>query len=108
MSNRGSLVTESNTPQFVDVMVPVHVSQKFTYKLPESMRSLAQIGSRVLVPLGHTVTPGYIIELRPRLRAGTSLDESQIKPVRELLDIEPPLTPEVVELTRWVADYYAA
>lgn len=72
------------------------------------MRSLAHIGSRVLVPLGHTVTTGYIINLRETLKAGSSLQESQIRSVKELLDVEPPLTAEVLELTRWVADYYAA
>src|SRR5205807_10460446 len=38
----------------------------------------------------------------------TSLVESEIKDVQELLDVEPPLTSEVLEITRWVADYYAA
>ncbi|HXI62153.1 MAG TPA: primosomal protein N', partial [Pyrinomonadaceae bacterium] len=32
----------------------------------------------------------------------------EIKDVQELLDVDPPLTPEVLEITRWVADYYAA
>ena len=99
---------ENDAPEFVDVMVPVHVNQKFTYKLPDSMRQSARLGSRVLVPLGHTITTGYIIGLRDSLRIGTSLSESQIKEVKELLDIDPPLTPEVLEITRWVADYYAA
>ncbi len=108
MSNHTPPAVRSTAPQFVDVMVPVHVSQKFTYRLPEAMRPLAHIGSRVLVPLGHSVTTGYIIALRQSLKTGTSLKESQIKTVKELLDIEPPLTPEVLELTRWVSDYYAA
>jgi len=32
----------------------------------------------------------------------------EIKDVQELLDVDPPLAPEVLEITRWVADYYAA
>jgi primosomal protein N' (replication factor Y) (superfamily II helicase) len=100
--------TQIAAPEFVDVVIPVHVNQRFTYKLPEAMQALAHVGSRVLVPLGHTVTTGYIIGLRQSLSAGTSLQDSQIKSVSELLDIEPPLTPEVLDLTRWVSDYYAA
>ena len=51
---------------------------------------------------------GYIVALLPKLREGTSLIESELKEVEELLDAEPSLTPEVVELARWVAEYYAA
>lgn len=109
MSTSDSLTaTHIPAPEFVDVVIPVHVSQRFTYKLPESMRSAVRVGSRVLVPLGHTVTTGYVVALRESLRAGTTLEQSRIKPVKELLDVQPPLTPEVLELTRWVADYYAA
>jgi len=72
------------------------------------MQTVAQIGSRVMVQLGRKPTTGYIVALLPRLRQGTSLIESEIKEVRELLDVDPPLTPEVLEITRWVSDYYAA
>ena len=89
-------------------MAPVHVSQKFTYRLPGPMSRIARVGSRVLVPLGRAFTTGYIVALRSGLRIGTSLDESRIKEVKELLDLDPPLTPEVLEITRWVSDYYAA
>jgi len=51
---------------------------------------------------------GYIVALLPKLREGTSLIESELKEVEELLDVEPSLTAEVVELARWVAEYYAA
>src|ERR1044072_8723536 len=44
----------------------------------------------------------------PGLRDGTSLVESEIKDVDKLLDVEPSLTPEVVEIAQWVAEYYAA
>ena len=95
-------------PQFAHVAIPVHLRKLFTYRLPPSMQRSAQVGSRVMVQLGAKATAGYIVELIPRLRPGTSLTESEIKDVQELLDIDPPLTPEVLEITRWVADYYAA
>ena len=31
-----------------------------------------------------------------------------MKEAEELLDAEPLLTPEVLEITRWISDYYAA
>jgi primosomal protein N' (replication factor Y) len=99
---------EVDTPQYAQVAIPVHLSKTFTYRLPPAMQHVAQVGSRVIVPLGRKPVTGYIVALLPRLRSGTSLVESEIKEVQELLDVDPPLTPEVLEITRWVADYYEA
>ena len=103
-----SQASEDSIPQFAQVAVPVHLQKVFTYRVPPSMHRSIQVGSRVMVQLGSKSTAGYIVALFPRLRTGTSLVESEIKDVQELLDIEPPITPNVLEITRWVADYYAA
>jgi primosomal protein N' (replication factor Y) len=94
-------------PQYAQVAVAVHLTKTYTYRLPAAMQKAARLGSRVVVQLGRKPTTGYIVALLPHLRAGTSLIESEIKDVQELLDVDPPLTPEVLEITRWVADYYA-
>ena len=103
-----SQTAEESIPQFAQVAIPVHLRKLFTYRLPPSMQHSARVGSRVMVQLGTKPVAGYIVALLPGLRIGTSLVESEIKDVQELLDIEPPITPDVLELTRWVADYYAA
>ncbi len=95
-------------PQYAQVAIPVHLAKLFTYRLPAAMQQAASVGSRVIVQLGTKPTTGYIVELMPRLRAGTSLIETEIKDIQELLDVEPVLTQQVLELTRWVSDYYAA
>lgn len=100
--------SNETAPQYAQVAIPVHLRKLFTYRLPPSMRTAARIGSRVMVQLGPKPTAGYIVDLLPRLRTGTSLVESEIKDIQELLDVDPPLTAEVLELTRWVADYYSA
>jgi primosomal protein N' (replication factor Y) len=97
-----------SVPQFAQVAIPIHLRKLFTYRVPASMRVSIRVGSRVMVQLGTKSMAGYIVALLPRLRTGTSLVESEIKDVQELLDVDPPLTSEVLELTRWVADYYAA
>lgn len=105
-----SAVQSSNqpVPQYAQVAVPVHLTKTFTYRLPPAIQRAARVGSRVMVQLGTKPVTGYIVALLPRLRSGTSLIESEIKDVQELLDADPPLTSEVLEITRWVADYYAA
>lgn len=95
-------------PLYAQVAFPVHLSKTFTYRLPSTIQQLARVGSRVVARLGAKPLTGYIVALLPRLRSGTSLVESEIKEIQELLDIDPPLTAEVLEITRWVADYYAA
>lgn len=99
---------EESAPQFAQVALPVHLRKLFTYRLTSTMRHSARVGSRVVVRLGNKPMTGYIVALLPKLREGTSLIESELKEVEELLDVEPSLTPEVVELARWVAEYYAA
>ena len=100
--------TDRAEPVYAEVAVPVHVSSTFTYRLPVSMQHLAQPGSRIVVPFGRKFVTGYIVALREGLRPGTSLQESDIKDARELLDVIPLVTPELLELTRWVSEYYLA
>src|SRR5881227_2783428 len=100
-------VSNGAVPQYAQVAVPVHLNKTFTYRLPAAMQRAARVGSRVMIQFGAKPTTGYIVALSDRLRVGTSLVESEIKDVQELLDIEPPLTPEVLKITHWVADYYA-
>ena len=81
--------------------------QTFTYRLPLALRSEARLGSRLLVPLDAN-DHGYIVALLDELEPAGDLNEGDIKEAEELLDAEPLLTPEILEITRWVAEYYAA
>jgi primosomal protein N' (replication factor Y) len=95
-------------PQFAEVAVPVHVSSTFIYRMPETTRHLAQAGCRIVVPFGRKFVTGYIVALLENLPSGTSLQESDIKEAKEILDAVPLVTTPLLELTRWVADYYLA
>ena len=98
----------SPAPQFAEIAVPLRVAQTFTYRLPLGLRAQAQIGARVRVSFGRQSITGYVVDLREELDPALGLDETALKEVEELLDAEPLLTPEVLQLTRWIADYYAA
>ncbi len=95
-------------PQYAEVAVPLRVSQTFTYRLPLGLREEAQIGARLLVPFGRKLLTAYIVALHQEIEAGVELEESEIKEAEALLDVEPLISTEVLELTRWIADYYAA
>jgi primosomal protein N' (replication factor Y) len=93
---------------FAEVALPLRLAQTFTYKLPLALRDETRVGARLLVPFGRTLTTGYVVALHDSLDPALEMDESEIKEAEELLDAEPLLTPEVVEITRWISDYYAA
>ncbi|HEY0766112.1 MAG TPA: primosomal protein N' [Pyrinomonadaceae bacterium] len=90
---------------YAEVAVPLHVFQTFTYRLTPEQTGQAEVGSRLVVPLGRSVVTGYIVNLLDDLNA--DLVETDIKDAKELLDETPVCGPEILQLARWVADYYA-
>ncbi len=95
-------------PAYAEVAIPLHVMQTFTYRLPLSTRSEARIGSRLLVEFGRKKVTGYIVAMMDEPDSAVEISDAEIKDAEELLDAEPLVTPDVLEITRWVADYYAA
>jgi primosomal protein N' (replication factor Y) (superfamily II helicase) len=103
--------TEANAeapPLYAEVALPLRLAQTFTYRLPLTLSAEARVGARVLVPFGRQLATGYVVALHETLDPALGLDESEIKEAEELLDAEPLLTPEVLEITRWISEYYAA
>jgi primosomal protein N' (replication factor Y) len=91
---------------FAEVAVPVHVRQTFTYNLPGDLASRASVGCRVTVPFGQKTLTGFIVALHEQ-PAG-EVAQPDIKDVEELIDEAPVINDEILELTRWVSDYYFA
>ena len=90
---------------YVEVAVPLHVFQTFTYRLSPEQRAEAEVGARVVVPLGRNLVTAYIVSLCDEPPA--NLVDVDIKDAHELLDETPVCGPEILQLARWVADYYA-
>ncbi len=90
---------------YAEVAVPLHVLQTFTYRLTPDQSAEAQVGARVVVPLGRSVVTAYIVNLLDELPE--DLADIDIKDAQNLLDSAPVCSPEILQLARWVADYYA-
>jgi primosomal protein N' (replication factor Y) len=105
---RDQQATQTPLPQYAEVAIPLHVNRTFTYRLPFALQQDARLGSRLLVPFGRKRLTGYIVALLDALDPAADLADAEIKDAEELLDAEPLLTPEILEITRWVAEYYAA
>jgi len=91
---------------YAEVAVPIYIRQTFTYRLPGDLAERAQVGCRVLVPFGKKFLTAFIVDLHPEPQLDVL--ETDIKDIEELLDESPIITPEILELTHWVADYYFA
>ena len=73
------------------------------------------IGARVVVPLGTRTVTGIVVETNvggpATARRRTPNDErptTDVKPIRNVLDAEAFVPPDVVALACWTAEYYAA
>jgi primosomal protein N' (replication factor Y) (superfamily II helicase) len=99
---------ESVLPEFAEIALPLPLRRTFTYRLPPGLRDGAQIGARVLVPFGKRNLTGYVVEFHNELANDIEIEESAVRDAIEVLDKEPLLTPEILNLARWTADYYAS
>jgi primosomal protein N' (replication factor Y) len=104
----GNLIKERALPEYVEVALPIPLRQTFTYRLPVGLQENIKIGARLLVPFGKRQLTGYTVALHTELNPELEIEEETIKEALELLDAEPLLTEEIIRLTQWSADYYAA
>lgn len=86
---------------FVSVAVPIPLRRLFTYQVPDSLEGEPAPGRRVKVPLGRRKVTGTIVE-----QVGPPDPGIKVKPIEAYLDQEPSVTPEILELTRFVSRYY--
>lgn len=80
------------------------VLQSFHYLIPPVLAESAVPGVRVTVPFGRRRETG-VLEARVEAPAD---GVRKLKEIQAVLDDEPVLSPRLIRLCRWVADYYAA
>jgi primosomal protein N' (replication factor Y) (superfamily II helicase) len=102
----GGLITQSALegiappPEIAQIVVELPLETPLDYYIPPALRMCCRIGQRVLVPLGKRQVLGYIVGL-----ASTST-VAELKELVEILDETPLLTPAILQLTHWIAEYY--
>ncbi len=77
----------------------------YHYLVPDELREMIQVGQRVRVPFGGGSVPtlGYVVEV------GNSAPTSRrLKTILEILDREPLIGPQMLQLTKWIGQRYLA
>ena len=82
----------------IDVAIPLHLDSTYHYLVPPELLSEIAVGKRVLVPFGRRRLIGIIL--------GQIESAEELKPVLQLLDPEPLLSPDELEFLRWASSYY--
>ena len=85
----------------VGVAVMAALRHPLTYRVPQELDVRA--GHRVLVPLGKRRVVGIALEPVTRVAPGVELRD-----ILRVLDPEPLLSPELLTLGLWIAEYYVA
>jgi len=89
---------------FVDVIVPLSVPNKYTYRVPVELNEGLKIGKRVLVQFGKTkIYTGIIYKIHE-----TAPKDYSAKYVEAILDDEPIVTELQLTFWDWIAFYYCA
>ncbi|MEO8277467.1 MAG: DEAD/DEAH box helicase, partial [Thermoanaerobaculia bacterium] len=88
---------------FVEVALPLPVGQTLTYHLSPYQRARVRAGARVRVPVGRRRMTGYVVATRDDAPGGFATRE-----IEALIDREPVLPPDLLELARFASDYYLA
>lgn len=91
-----------NTFAYAEIVFNRPLDHAYTYAIAAEHRSDLAAGKRVLVPFGQGNKPtiGFCVGLTDQAPSRAA------KEILQVLDQEPLVTPTLMKLTRWMADYY--
>lgn len=76
----------------------------FDYIIPVRLQSMIQIGMRVIVPFGPRTIQGYVMKITDQ--PDSNIDINKLKEIKEIQDIKPELTEELIQFTEWYNNYF--
>ena len=82
------------------VSLEIALRKEFDYAIPPGLIGQIEVGSRVQVPFGPRKIYGCVTAL-----AGESA-HAHLKPIFKVIGAQTLVTPKVLKLARWIADYY--
>lgn len=91
------------TNGFAEVAIPGTTDKLYTYAVPAEHRSTLSVGARVAISFGKRHMIGIVVRLADAPPPGITC-----KPLIDIIDRRPIISPPLIELCRWMAEYYCA
>lgn len=88
---------------YVDVLLPLHLPDTYTYRVPQELNGQVKVGVRVVVQFGANGGRMYSAVVR---RLHRNAPARRCKYVLSVLDDEPLVTEKQMEFWEWMARYY--
>ena len=82
------------------VTLEIALRKEFDYAIPPELASRVNVGTRVKVPFGPRQVNGVVTEI---LKEST---HTNLRPIAKIIGAPSLITPQVLKLARWIADYY--
>jgi primosomal protein N' (replication factor Y) len=82
------------------VTLDMALGQEFDYSVPSEWTDAAVVGARVRIPFGKREVLGCITSLLE------TSPHANLKPLLKVIGQRAPITPSILRLTRWIAQYY--
>ncbi len=88
--------------RYADILVPLPLSEAFTYLIPSALAEKIQPGMRVLVPFRDRLLSGFVVRTRSRM----SKQGIVFKPIVQLLDDSPIFPPYFFSFVEALSRYF--
>ncbi len=88
--------------RFARVIVDRSADREFDYLIPAALGERIQVGSRVRLPFRHRAALGTVVGLPEE----SPVPEASLRPLDAVIGERPIISPVLIELARWMADYY--
>ena len=82
------------------VTLEIALRKEFDYLIPPEMEGRVEVGTRVKVPFGRREVLGCVTSLAEHS------DHDSLKSITKIIGTQSLVTPRVLELARWIAEYY--
>ncbi|MBK9138895.1 MAG: primosomal protein N' [Verrucomicrobia bacterium] len=82
------------------VTLEIALRKEFDYHVPGELEAQVQVGSRVKVPFGTRQVMGCVTAIL------SDSPQTNLRPITKVVGQQSLITPRVLELARWIADYY--
>ena len=88
---------------FADVILPLPLDYRFTYRVPAAFQMRIKTGARVIVQFGKRK---FFSALVYKLHQNTPVGDFEIKDIEAILDEEPIIGDKQLRIWEWIANYY--